>query len=283
MAIRSQISAIVANQIGRLQGELEAKIQTESSKLVSKFANQCPSDDELVKVVKTRNNLLKTINNFQKTVNRFSKLNSKLRPPISAAKIIIRLLKTNPVPSAIIPPSGGVGVPLGRITTLSDRLRNANILLEALEDDVTSLDTLLSSIELSLNNVRQILDSVNSKVESCVQELQNQATSEAGGASDSSTSTTTSIIKDLLNQVQPLENTGSEGPPNESYLYRGANGKDYTLAIIEDTSEPGPIPRRVAVAKDKIGVIVLRGQPSFSSDTQVLLDELKFTIDNQLP
>ena len=40
--------------------------------------------------------------------------------------------------------------------------------------------------------------------------------------------------------------------------------------------------QRVAVAKNRSGVVILRGQPSFSSDTQVLLDEIKFRLDNQL-
>ncbi len=268
MALRSQISAIAANQIGRLQGELEARIQEEALKLVNKFANQCPNQDELIRIVKTRNNLLKAINNFQKVVNRFSSLASRLRSPIAAARIIIRLLKANPVPSAIIFHPGGRGVSLGRITTLSDRLRTANLLLEALEDDINSLNNITSSISPSLNNIRQILESVNTNIQNCISELQNQNANN---------------IKDLLNQVQPLENTGSEGTPNESYTYRGANGKDYTLAIIEDRGIESSVPRRVAVAKDSIGVIILRGQPSFSSDTQVLLDELKFRIDNQLP
>ena len=74
-----------------------------------------------------------------------------------------------------------------------------------------------------------------------------------------------------------------EREESEEYTYRSSNGKDYNLVIIEDNSIESVIPRRLAVAKDNIGVIVLRGQPSFSSDTKVLLDELKFRIDNQLP
>lgn len=273
MALRSQIASIVANQVGRMQGELEARIQVEALKLVNKFANQCPTQEELIKIVKTRNNLLKAINNFQKLLNRFSGISSKLRPPISAAKVIIRLLKANPIPSAIIFHPGGRGVSLGKITTLSDRLRTANKLLEALEDDVSSVDSVTSSIGPSLNNIRQILDLLNVRIENCVEELQNSS-SDAGNVGD---------IKNLLTQIQPLENTGSEGTPDESFTYRSVKGKDYTLAIIEDRGIEASVPRRVAVAKDNLGVIVLRGQPSFSSDTQVLLDELKFRIDNQLP
>ena len=69
---------------------------------------------------------------------------------------------------------------------------------------------------------------------------------------------------------------------DSSYEYLAANGRKYTLAIIEDKSTDSNVPRRLAVAKDNIGVIVLRGQPSFSSDTKILIEELKFRLDNQL-
>jgi len=57
----------------------------------------------------------------------------------------------------------------------------------------------------------------------------------------------------------------------------------YTLEIVQDPNSPKIAPRRYAIAKDKAGIIVLYGPSSFSSDTQVLLDEIKFRIDNQLP
>lgn len=273
MALRSQIASIVANQVGRMQGELEARIQVEALKLVSKFANQCPTQEELIKIVKVRNNLLKVINNFQKLVNRFSGISSKLRPPITAARTLITLLKANPIPSAVIPPSGGVGITLGKIVTLSDRLRTVTLLLEALEDDINSVDNVIANTTPSLTNIKQILDSLNVRIQNCVEELQNNSNNTGG----------VETIKNLLTQIQPLENTGSEGTPDQSFTYRSINGKDYTLTIIEDRGIEASVPRRVAVAKDNLGVIILRGQPSFSSDTQVLLDELKFRIDNQLP
>ena len=82
----------------------------------------------------------------------------------------------------------------------------------------------------------------------------------------------------LIGQVQPPENTGSEGIPSSDYRYRG-----YTLEIVNDPNSPAIAPRRYAIAKDKLGVIVIYGPSSFSSDTKILLDEIKFRIDNQLP
>lgn len=59
--------------------------------------------------------------------------------------------------------------------------------------------------------------------------------------------------------------------------------KDYFIEIVQDPEDFGLAPRRFAVAKDKEGIILLRGPKSFSSSTDILVEELKFRIDNQLP
>ena len=86
-------------------------------------------------------------------------------------------------------------------------------------------------------------------------------------------------LSGIVAQAQPKSNTGTEGTPLDSkYFYKG-----YELAVLQDPNSPAIAPRRYAVAKDNKGTVVLKGQSSFSSDTQVLLDEIKFRIDNQLP
>ena len=84
-------------------------------------------------------------------------------------------------------------------------------------------------------------------------------------------------LANIVTQAQPKQNTGSEGTPDADYEYKG-----YKLEIIQDPNSPQIAPRRYAIAKDRRGIVVLKGQPSFSSSTQVLLDEIKFRIDNQL-
>ena len=65
--------------------------------------------------------------------------------------------------------------------------------------------------------------------------------------------------------------------------YTGRNGRVYEIDIIDVLDNTIDVPRRQAIAKDFRGIVVLRGQPSYSSNPQVLKDELKFRIDNQLP
>ena len=276
MALRSQIAALIANQLGNIEGQLEARIQTETVKLLSKFSNRCPDNKELIKIVKASNNMLRVVNTFQKKVNKFSSIPRKLRRPIRAANRLIRLLKRNRTklargarPSYSDYDRGGLFSvkTAGYTTSQADRLVKVRLLLDDLEDDLQACNSLLQGVVPSFDNIRELLSGVNDNIEECAQVLEEEQEAE---------------LKELLLAVQPLENTGSEGTPDEDYNYIAANGRKYTLAIIDDNSIDSLAKRRLAVAKDNIGVIVLRGQPSFSSDTKILLDELKFRLDNQL-
>lgn len=274
---KSQLSAIVATQLGKLQGEVEARIQTEALKEVNKFANSCPFPEELAKIAATANNLISVINNFQNKVNKFSQLPNKLKPAIQIAKIVIKLLKTNPAPVAIgTPPgpSGGliIASTTGTLTSFADKLNKITQLLESLEYDVEGIVGVVNSINPSLEQVKSILERLAGLVQTCAEEL-----------SQNNNPEDLPNLAKLVKSLQPLENTGSEGIPNVNFQYRSINGKDYTLSILSEPLGINVVPRRYAVAKDVAGTVVLKGQPSFSSSTKVLLDELKFRIDNQLP
>jgi len=278
MALSSQISAIVAGQLGKIEGDLEARIQLEANKMLGKFSNQCPQGTALVGIINTKNALLSGVNKFQKRSDKFLKLANNLKKAIRSAKIILKLLKVNPTPVATgIPPSDYGGLisakTTGSITSQADRLYNIRKLLENLDGDVSSIQSLVAGVSPSLNNIKDLLSNVNLRSQECLDAL----------SSGEMTDEEKKELKDLLNKVQPLENTGSEGIPDEDYIFKSDSGKVYEIAIIEDKQGDGPIPRRLAVAKDNIGVIVLRGQPSFSADTTVLIQELKFRINNQLP
>ena len=88
-------------------------------------------------------------------------------------------------------------------------------------------------------------------------------------------------IKDLLDTFKDVEDTDKKDNPNLSYT--SDSGVVYKLEIQVDPQSPPIAPRRFAVAIAPNGVVVLKGPKSFSSSTKVLIEELKFRIDNQLP
>ncbi len=86
-------------------------------------------------------------------------------------------------------------------------------------------------------------------------------------------------IKKILNRLQDANETGDP----TKFFHRGPDGTLYTLEVVEDLDSKGIAPRHFAIAKDPSGVTVLKGPKWFSSDVDVLIDEIKFRIDNQLP
>lgn len=93
---------------------------------------------------------------------------------------------------------------------------------------------------------------------------------------------TKKTIEKLLNTIN--DSKQDENGEDLDYNYLAENGIKYILEIQKDPNSPAIAPKRFAVAKTiDEGVTVLKGQSSFSSDVNVLLDEVKFRLDNQLP
>jgi len=279
MAINtSQLALIAATQLGRLQGELEARALSEALLLLEEFLNKCPQIERLESIVEVRNNLLKVVNSFTKQTDKYQKLANSLKTPIQAANILIQLLKVDPTPIAIGTPPlkdfGGLiaSKTAGMQNTSAELLRNTSKVLESLEDDVTAIENLVGGVNPSLNQVRGILESINVNIGNCIDDYAKEDNADK------------QALARLIQKVQPtaILNAGDLNLPLNETTYRNAQGIDYTLSIVTQTEGESVAPKRYAIAKDSIGVVVLRGTASFSSDTAILLDELKFRLDNQL-
>ena len=66
------------------------------------------------------------------------------------------------------------------------------------------------------------------------------------------------------------------------FFHTGPTGIVYNLEILPDPESPSIAPRNFAIAREPGGAVVLKGPKSFSSSIDVLLNEIKFRIDNQL-
>ena len=80
---------------------------------------------------------------------------------------------------------------------------------------------------------------------------------------------------ELINQE--LLDLSKEQEEDGNPIIKNING--FTMAVVTDDKNPvGSLKRRYAVAKNTQGVIQLKGEPSFSSSDQILIDELVFYI-----
>jgi hypothetical protein len=264
-AVKGGIAVVAASQVGALKGALAAQILKRVITMLSKFSSGCPDNKELQKIIKVRSTLLKHLTSFEKRVNAFAAIANQLTAIVSVIKIIIQLITSIPLPTAIIPPqTGGIGIPVSVLTKYSNALVKVNKKLDTIITEAAAITGIINTVSPIITNLKNRLESIDIAIEQC----------SIGNPAD---------LSDILATAQPPQNTGSEGTPTDAqgnpdpnYQYKG-----YVLAIIQDPNSPKIAPRRYAVAKDRIGTIRLRGESSFSSDTQVLLDELKFKIDNQ--
>jgi prefoldin subunit 5 len=258
-----QLSGIIARQVGSIQGKLVSQVQGQVLNVLSKFSSQCPNTKELEKIIRIKNNLLKNINALERRIQKLRSVANKLDASIRTARVAIEIIKRIPIPTVLtfIPgQAGGLvkGVPYSTLTKLSDRLIKLNKLLDALEADKQGILGVINTVSITLQSLKKRLEAIDVAIQGCTRD--------------------STDAPQIVTSTQPPQNTGSEGTPNDDYLYKG-----YILEIVEDPNSPKIAPKRYAIAKDKAGVIVLYGPSSFSSDTQVLLDEVKFRIDNQLP
>lgn len=72
------------------------------------------------------------------------------------------------------------------------------------------------------------------------------------------------------------------GSNDSRFFHTTPDGRSYELEIILDSQSPKYAPLRFAIAKVPEGSIVLQGEKSFSASTDILLDELKFRLNNLL-
>jgi hypothetical protein len=265
-----KISGAIAKQVGSIQGKLVSQVQGQVFNILSKFSNQCPNAKEIQKIIRIKNNLLKNINALERRIQKLRSVANKLNKAIRAAKVGISIITKIPKPTVfkIIPGQAGgvvIGVKFSALTKLSDRLIKINKLLDGLEADKAGILGVINTVSVTLGGIKRRLEAIDLAIQGCSKD--------------------SAQLNQIVASAQPPQNTGSEGTPTDAqgnedpdYFYKG-----YKLEIVDDPNSPKIAPRRYAIAKDRIGVIVLYGPSSFSSDTKVLLDEIKFRIDNQLP
>lgn len=93
-------------------------------------------------------------------------------------------------------------------------------------------------------------------------------------------SSTSLVDRNLLDNIKTnLNNYKIQVNPVQTGLYRARNGVEFLIEVIDDTTSPSIAKRRFAVARNSQGIVVMKGQPSFASDVNVLVREIRFRLD----
>lgn len=240
------------------------------SDIANELLNDCPSPERLKYISLQVKNIKSLITKGDSKINQYKRLSRKLNGSIRIGKRLVSLLSKQPTLTAFgIPPgpAGGLitALPVGIIQKQSNLLVWVRHMVQTLEDDIVKIDSVVGVARTTFDPIKQRLTQLEALIAGCMenQDLTLEQRKE---------------ILDSIGSAPSKENTNYD----ESYV--AANGRTYILQIIQDQQSLGGIaPKRRAIAKDFRGVTVIQGPLSFAGDPQILKNELKFRIDNQLP
>lgn len=248
-----------------------AKFDAVIESIQSKFKDGCPPKEDLLLIIKQKNQITEALTQTSSILNTLNVTGNTLETIISTISSAVTVIKAIPVPTSIPP---GIGIPLNIITAFSDAL---DILGDALKIGKAQLSIIPEAVNIILPYIQNIIDKLNALDQAlsvCIIE-QNLDPNDVGFTLSSVgnlPNTATNVIQDqtLLSQLSP----NSQNP----LLYKG-----YKLELQYDPKNQFSFPaRRIkAVNNDTQNVLfnTPNGVYSFSSSTQVLVNEAKFRID----
>tara|TARA_B110000091_G_scaffold207167_1_gene245015 strand:+ start:5743 stop:7311 length:1569 start_codon:yes stop_codon:yes gene_type:complete len=216
---------------------------------------KCPNGEALAEVIRKRNSVVRQINNIYGIIAANTAL-AFLFLYLSKYLIVIKNVIGNiPFPVSVPP---GVGVPYSLIS----KLEGIQELLEKLsginKELKKNLFIALIFLIISLIIILRYLKTIDNLIGEC-----------SDGDSDGDNGLLS--IDDELLALQTQ--TALDGEPELKIV----NGFTMDVEVV-DKYQVGDLPRRQAIARNSKGIIILKGEPSFAAENQILIDELAFYI-----
>lgn len=229
----------------------------------------CPADIEGInEVIELKNKLTKQLNNIYGQIGGISTL-LDVTPPIidgveigkTAAKIAIDVV-------AFIPSTLATPIPVGPILKGKDAIDVLNKLIGKYGGQISTAESYFTSITSELEKILNLLSMVDLFIATCSQKLIDENGN--GNGNNNGLLAQNALSDALLNSTKNQSNQGSP-------VVTGVNG--FTMKVVSLENEPNEdLQRRQALAINPSGVTMLKGDPSYSSNDQILIDELVFYI-----
>lgn len=208
----------------------------------------CPTPEELNRIISRKNKTVKQLNNAIKTIDITTKALGITGGIITALEIAFTILKNLPIPSAVPP---GIGLPINVILGIQDGKDRIDKLITSLKTANAGLLVILVLLRQVLTQAVQYLNLLDSLVQHCYPDAnQEQLSAEL-----------TALTQQQTQQLSPVV----------------INVNGFEMGV-ETEATTNSLKRRRAIARNKQGVVMLKGEWSFSSIDQILIDELVFYI-----
>ena len=218
----------------------------------------CPANlEELNAIIRRKNKLTKALNNIMSFLKTVRVAVAAIAGVITVLDIVLKVLK----PVYFVFPVAGFGAP--------DFSRPIKFIIENIDKiaakfGVITLSTLLV-INILIEELQRVLNYL-SLLDTLVGGCALSVTSLGGKLLSQE-----QLSSDLLKATQ--EQSGQLSP-----VVTNVNGFEMEVISVDNVTVEG-LKRRKAIARNKAGVIMLEGEPSFSSNDQILIDELVYYIE----
>lgn len=276
--------ALLGQAIIKKTANKKIRINSKIDELKSKFNGGCPTTPELVRIINQRNQLVNILTQLKRQIITINKTVNPLKTLLTILNTASKTLKLAPLPVAFGAPA--VALPIGTIVSAGDALQLINQKITGFKSNISAFNKITEYILRIIDELLNKLKSLDVLIEKCANENAQQATRQAESTLGNVTNLNQSgtvpnsnasslIINNLLNAEESGLIDQLQSPnDNNVNTYKG-----FVLEVLLDDKNDTRFPKRFAVAKTPNGIIVLRGESSFSSSVNVLLDEIKFIID----
>jgi hypothetical protein len=226
--------------------------------------NVCPTDAKLKEIINTRNGIVRSLNNISKTLSVLTKIIDGINTTISTLIGIItglQIAKTAVSAAAKAAPviPGAVPATLSDLGDLINKLTfstTGKALIENYKSIVASASLSISMVNGYILQIITVLNSIDDKIKACNKYVSN----------DLST-----ISPDLI-KIADLQKQAEKTQNNTTY-----NG---FIIEIEKVPYTPTVDRKRAVGKNQDNITLIQTALSFTTDDQILIEELKLIINS---
>lgn len=244
MSLGNIILAIVKQQL-----KLEDRLITALDNELAKFQGTCPSKESLLKTIEIKNNINTGIQNIQSAISSTQSIESTTTKVLTGSEILINIALLLPLPNQF--------TTVGITNTFTTKLI-------ALKDAVRTGKALASSLTIVVDTLQGIVFNIQAKLNQLDQAIQRCAQLQG---------VEFEVTNDFINNSTEAS---TEAVYNSIATYKGF------LLEVKLTQEPyGSLRKRYGQATDNRGVVAFKTQETFATDTTIILEELKFLIDNR--
>jgi len=284
-----------------------SKLELSVDFLISKFKEGCPPKAEILKIVQQKNQLQEGLDQVLQVFTTVQKSADITSDTISAVQGAVSVIKSIPVPTAIIPPSGGVGIPINIITKLSDSLDSLAIVLREAKGAVQAVPTAAKTITSVVDKAITNLSQLDFLITGCIDEIA-QTGGEDGGEmtqqeknnliqevnnSAATSGTFSNPALNILGEEELISQLSANSSKPFKYAKPGFSTKDWQFVLEENAANTLSLPQRRIKATNVnfssqfnpfIGYVVYNSRYaktySYTTSIKTLIAETKQVIDS---